>query len=41
VGIAVRHRGFLLSLARTYFTDMFDTERKNAEFGTLSVSWFF
>jgi lipid A 3-O-deacylase len=41
VGIAVRHRGFVLSLARTYFTDMFETERKNAEFGTLSVSWFF
>ena len=41
VGIAVRHRGFLLSLARTHFTDMFETERKNAEFGTLNVSWFF
>jgi hypothetical protein len=41
VGIAVRHRGLMLSLARTYFTDMFETERKNAEFGTLSVSWFF
>jgi hypothetical protein len=41
VGIAVRRRGFVLSLARTYFTDMFETERKNAEFGTLSVSWFF
>jgi lipid A 3-O-deacylase len=41
VGIAVRHRGFLLSLAQTYFTDMFETERKNAEFGTLSLSWFF
>jgi hypothetical protein len=41
VGISVRHRGFVLSLARTYFTDMFETERKSAEFGTLSVSWFF
>jgi lipid A 3-O-deacylase len=41
IGIAVRHRGFVLSLASTYFTDMFETERKNAEFGTLSVSWFF
>ncbi len=41
IGIAVRHRGFVLSLAQTYFTDMFETERKNAEFGTLSVSWFF
>ena len=41
VGIAVRHRGLVLSLARTYFTDMFETERTNAEFGTLSVSWFF
>jgi hypothetical protein len=41
IGIAVRRRGFVLSLARTYFTDMFETERRNAEFGTLSVSWFF
>ena len=41
IGIAVRHRGFVLSLAQTYFTDMFETERRNAEFGTLSVSWFF
>lgn len=41
IGIAVRHRGFVLSLAQTYFTDMFETERKSAEFGTLSVSWFF
>lgn len=41
IGISVRHRGFVLSLARTYFTDMFETERTNAEFGTLSVSWYF
>lgn len=41
VGIAVRRKGFVLSLARTYFTDMFETERKNAEFGTLSLSWHF
>jgi hypothetical protein len=41
IGISVRRRGFMLSLAQTYFTDMFETERKNAEFGTLSVSWFF
>jgi hypothetical protein len=41
IGIAVRHRNFVFSLARTYFTDMFETERTNAEFGTLSVSWYF
>lgn len=41
IGIAVRHRGFVLSLARTYFTDMFETELESAEFGTLSLSWFF
>jgi lipid A 3-O-deacylase len=41
VGIAVRHRGFVLSLAQTYFTDMFETEQENAEFGTLSLSWYF
>ena len=40
-GVCVRHRGFVFSLARTYFTDMFETERKNAEFGTFSVSWYF
>lgn len=41
VGIAVRHRGSVLSLAQTYFTDMFETEQENAEFGTLSLSWYF
>ncbi len=40
-GINVRHRSFTLSFLKTYFTDAFETERENAEFGTVSVSWFF
>ena len=41
IGIAVRHHSFVLNLAGTFFTDMFETEKKNAEFGTLSLSWYF
>jgi hypothetical protein len=41
LGFAVRHRSFALSLAATFFTEAFETARKNAEFGTLSVSWYF
>ena len=41
LGIAVRHRGFALSLALSYSTDAFDTQLKAAEFGTLSLSWYF
>jgi len=40
-GLAVRHRGFVFFLGRTYFTNTFDTERKRPEFGTLSLSWYF
>ena len=41
IGVAVRHHGLTLSLVRTFFTETFDTERANAQFGTLSVSWYF
>jgi hypothetical protein len=41
IGVAVRHHGLALSLVRTFFTETFDTERANAQFGTLSVSWYF
>ena len=30
-----------LELCRTFFTEAFETARKNSEFGTLSVSWYF
>ena len=39
-GISMRHRRFVLGLTATYFTDTFETERKRAEFGTLSLSWY-
>ena len=41
VGISVRHRRFVAFLGRTYFTKTFETEREHAEFGTLSLSWYF
>ena len=41
IGLAVRHRGFALSLATTYSTEAFEGQEESAEFGTLSVSWYF
>ncbi|MGA9032303.1 MAG: lipid A deacylase LpxR family protein [Sulfuricaulis sp.] len=41
LGFAVRHEGWVVSLAATFTTDAFETQQKAAEFGTLSVSWFF
>lgn len=41
LGLSVRHEGFVLSLAATFFTDTFKTEEQTTEFGTLSVSWDF
>jgi len=29
-----------MSYAATFFTETFDTERKNAEFGAVSLSWY-
>jgi hypothetical protein len=41
IGLAVRHRRLVISLAATFHTQTFETERENAEFGTLGVSWYF
>jgi hypothetical protein len=41
LGLAVRHGRFTLSVAATFYTDTFETERENAEFGTVSLSWYF
>ena len=41
IGIVVRHHSFALNLSRTFFTETFETERTNAKFGTLSLSWYF
>ena len=41
LGFAVRHGGFVLSLSQSFSTDAFETQEKAAEFGTLSVSWYF
>lgn len=40
-GIAVRHNGFAFSLGQTFFTKTFEQERAAAEFGTLSMSWYY
>lgn len=39
-GFSVRHDRFTLSFAATYFTETFENERENAEFGTLNLSWY-
>ena len=41
LGVAVRHHGLTLSLTRTFFTETFDTELTNTQFGTFNVSWYF
>jgi hypothetical protein len=41
LGFSVRHGTFALSLATTYSTKAFDAQKKGAEFGTLSMSWYF
>ena len=41
LGFCLRHEGLVVSLATTYFTDTFKTQRQGTEFGTLSVSWDF
>ncbi|MBF0232938.1 MAG: DUF2219 family protein, partial [Desulfamplus sp.] len=40
-GFSVRHDRFALGFAYTFFTKMFETERENAEFGTVSLSWYY
>ena len=41
VGVNVRHRSLTLTLAATFYTDTFETQRENTDFGTLGLSWFF
>jgi len=41
VGLTLRHGRFVFGLAQTYTTDAFETQTEAAEFGTLSLSWFF
>ena len=41
LGVSVRHGGFALGFAATFFTDTFSEQRENAAFGTLSLSWNF
>lgn len=40
-GLTVRHRDLVFFAGRTFFTKTFDTERERAEFGTMSLSWFY
>lgn len=40
-GLAIRRGRFVFSMASTYFTKRFATERQNTEFGTLSISWYY
>jgi hypothetical protein len=39
LGVSVRHGGFALGFAATFFTDTFSKQRENAKFGTVSISW--
>ena len=41
LGFTVRHGIWVGALTWTFFTDTFETERENPEFGTLSLSWYF
>lgn len=41
LGFSVRHGRFTLGLTATFFTDTFNIERQSAEFGTVSLSWYF
>ena len=40
-GLTLRHGRFVFGLAQTYTTDAFETQAEAAEFGTVSLSWFF
>jgi hypothetical protein len=39
-GFSVRHGRFALGFAATSFTETFENQRENAEFGTVSLSWY-
>jgi len=36
-----RKQDFVLSLATTYYTETFRTQRRGSDFATLSLSWLF
>jgi hypothetical protein len=40
-GLTLRHGRFVLGVAQTYTTDAFETQTEDAEFGTVTLSWFF
>lgn len=40
-GLSLRRGPLVLTLAATYFTETFETERAHTEFGTLSFSWYY
>jgi len=40
-GLTLRRGRFVLGFARTITTSAFETQTENAEFGTVSISWFF
>jgi len=40
-GVSFRHGSFAVSLAQTYYTETFETERRRVDFGTVTLSWFF
>nr|NJM02881.1 lipid A deacylase LpxR family protein [Desulfobacula sp.] len=40
-GFSVRQGRFALSFSTSFFTETFETERNNAEFGTVSLSWYY
>jgi hypothetical protein len=41
LGLTVRHQDLVFFVGKTYFTRTFDTERERAEFGTMSLSWYY
>lgn len=41
IGMTARWDGFVLSIGKTYFSKMFDTQRESVDFGTFSLSWYF
>ena len=40
-GFSVRHGRFTLGFAYNFFTETFENERENAEFGAVSLSWYY
>ncbi len=40
-GLTLRHGRLVFGLAQTYTTEAFETQTEDAEFGTVSLSWFF